>query len=117
MNIHSWQWIWLNNDAFAKVGTDVPANWDEFVAAAPALREAGVAPLAVGSQSWQQAGAITEVLAVAIAGPEAWEQVNIQKDADVAAGQPTLLCSKQPQPRVSCRKTSPFLTGTSQQPQ
>ena len=86
VNIHSWQWIWLNNDAFAKAGTDVPANWDEFVAAAPALREAGVAPLAVGSQSWQQAGAITEVLAVAIAGPEAWEQVNVQKDADVAAG-------------------------------
>jgi glucose/mannose transport system substrate-binding protein len=86
VNIHSWQWIWLNNGAFEKAGVAVPANWDEFVAAAPALREAGVAPMATGSQSWQSSGMITEVLAVAIAGPEAWEQVNVDKDASVAAG-------------------------------
>lgn len=86
VNIHSWQWIWLNNEAFEKAGMDVPSNWDEFVAAAPALREAGVAPLAVGQQAWQSNGLITEVLAVAIAGPEAWEEVNVNKNADVAAG-------------------------------
>jgi glucose/mannose transport system substrate-binding protein len=86
VNIHSWQWIWLSNDAFAKAGTDVPTNWDEFVAAAPALRAAGIAPMATGQQAWQSSGMITEVLAVAIAGPEAWEEVNVNKNADVAAG-------------------------------
>ena len=37
VNIHSWQWMWLSNKAFADAGVAVPKNWDEFVAAAPAL--------------------------------------------------------------------------------
>ena len=39
VNIHSWQWLWLSNKAFEDAGVPVPTNWDEFVAAAPALRE------------------------------------------------------------------------------
>jgi len=85
VNIHSWQWIWLSNGAFEKAGVDVPANWDEFVAAAPALREAGIAPLATGSQAWQSSGLITNVLAVNIAGTDAWRKVNVDKDAEFAA--------------------------------
>jgi glucose/mannose transport system substrate-binding protein len=85
VNIHSWQWLWLSNQAFADAGVDVPANWDEFVAAAPALEAAGKIPLAMGQQAWQSSGAFG-VMTVAIAGPEAWLQVNHDKNADVAAG-------------------------------
>ena len=46
VNIHSWQWMWLSNKAFADAGVPVPTNWDEFVAAAPALEKAGKVPLA-----------------------------------------------------------------------
>ena len=42
INIHSWQWLWLSNGAFEKAGVAVPNNWDEFVAAAPALEKAGI---------------------------------------------------------------------------
>src|SRR5690606_8256658 len=38
INIHSWEWLWLSNKAFEDAGVDVPTNWEEFVAAAPALR-------------------------------------------------------------------------------
>lgn len=85
VNIHSWQWLWLSNDAFEKAGVDVPSNWDEFVAAAPALREAGITPLAVGGQSWQTSGAFN-VLMVALAGPEVLVKVYGDKDAELAAG-------------------------------
>ena len=85
VNIHSWQWIWLSHAAFEKVGTPVPTNWDEFVAAAPKLREAGIVPLAMGNQAWQASGAFG-VMAIAIAGQDAWSAVNIDKNADVAAG-------------------------------
>jgi glucose/mannose transport system substrate-binding protein len=85
VNIHSWQWIWLSHQAFADAGVDVPANWDEFVAAAPALRAAGKVPLAMGNQPWQSSGAFG-VMTIAIAGAEAWSAVNIDKDAEVAAG-------------------------------
>ena len=85
VNIHSWQWIWLSHKAFADAGVDVPANWDEFVAAAPALEAAGKIPLAVGQQPWQSTGAFN-VMAIAIAGQDAWSKVYIDKDAEAAAG-------------------------------
>lgn len=85
VNIHSWQWLWLSNAAFEQAGVAVPTNWDEFVAAAPALEAKGIIPLAVGGQPWQSAGAF-DVLMVAIAGKETFEKVFKDKDADVAAG-------------------------------
>lgn len=85
VNIHSWQWLWLSNQAYADAGVDTPTNWDEFVAAAPALEAAGKIPLAMGQQSWQSSGAFG-VMAIAIAGIDAWSAVTIDKDAEVAAG-------------------------------
>lgn len=86
VNIHSWQWLWLSNAAFEKAGVAVPTNWDEFVAAGPALREAGITPLAVGGQSWQTSGAFN-VLMVALAGPDILVKVYGDKDAELAAGE------------------------------
>ncbi len=85
VNIHSWQWLWLSNAAFKKAGVPVPKNWDEFVAAAPALEKAGIIPLALGGQPWQAAGAF-DVLMVAIAGKDVFENVFAKKDEEVAAG-------------------------------
>ncbi len=85
INIHSWQWMWLNNAAFEKIGKPVPTNWDELAAAAPDLMKAGIIPLAMGGQSWQSAGAFS-VLQVAIGGEDLWKKINVDKDAEAAAG-------------------------------
>ena len=85
VNIHSWQWLWLSNKAFEDVGVPVPTNWDEFVAAAPKLREAGKIPLAVGGQPWQTSG-VFNVLLVALGGKDVFNKVYGDKDAEVAAG-------------------------------
>jgi glucose/mannose transport system substrate-binding protein len=85
VNIHSWQWLWLSNAAFESAGVAVPKNWDEFVAAAPALEAKGIIPLAVGGQPWQSAGAF-DVLMVAIAGKDTFHKVFKDKDEAVAAG-------------------------------
>lgn len=85
VNIHSWQWMWLSHQAYEDIGQPVPTNWAEFVASAPALREAGKQPLAMGGQSWQQSGAFG-VMAVALAGLDPWLAVNRDKNAEVAAG-------------------------------
>lgn len=85
VNIHSWQWLWLSNAAFEKAGVAVPKNWDEFVAAGPALEKAGIVPLAVGGQPWQAAGAF-DVLMVAIAGKDTYYKVFKDKDEEAAAG-------------------------------
>jgi glucose/mannose transport system substrate-binding protein len=85
INIHSWQWLWLSNKAFADAGVAVPKNWDEFVAAAPALEKAGKIPLAIGGQPWQTTGAFN-VLIPAIAGKDIFLKVYKDKDEAVAAG-------------------------------
>ncbi len=85
VNIHSQQWLWLSNPAFEKAGVAVPKNWDEFVAAAPALEKAGIIPLAMGQQPWQTSLAF-QVLVVAIGGQDVYQKVYGDKDAAVAAG-------------------------------
>lgn len=85
VNIHSAQWMWLSHAAYETAGVPVPANWNEFVDSAPKLVEAGILPLAMGQQGWQQNlafGAIT----IAVAGTEAWREVTVNKNADVARG-------------------------------
>lgn len=85
VNIHSGQWIWLSHAAYAKAGVAVPTDWNEFVESAPALEAAGILPLAMGQQGWQQNlafGAIT----IAVAGLDAWKDVTVNKNADTARG-------------------------------
>ncbi len=85
VNIHSAQWIWLSHAAYEKAGASVPTDWNEFVASAPELQAAGILPLAMGQQGWQQNlafGAIT----IAVAGVDAWREVTVNKNADVARG-------------------------------
>lgn len=84
-NIHSQQWLWLNNAVFEDNGLAVPQNWDEFVAAAPTLREKGIIPLAQGQQAWQ-IQLMFNVLMVSIGGPELFDKVYGELDADYAAG-------------------------------
>ncbi len=83
INIHSWQWMWLNRSVFLDNGMSVPQNWNEFVAFAPRLRKAGVIPLATGD-GWQING-MRDVLRIAIGGPALHEAIN-QKDLKAAAG-------------------------------
>ena len=80
INIHSWQWMWLNRHVFEDNGIPVPTNWAELVEAAPKLREAGVIPLATG-QPWQVDG-IRNVMQVAIGGVDNYLAVNGDKDPE-----------------------------------
>jgi glucose/mannose transport system substrate-binding protein len=85
VNIHSPEWLWLSNKAYADAGIPVPTNWSEFVASAPALEAAGKLPLALGNQPWQSNlafGAIT----IAIGGLDLWKSINLDKNMEAAAG-------------------------------
>jgi glucose/mannose transport system substrate-binding protein len=85
INIHSWQWLWLSNAAFKTAGVAVPKDWNEFVAAAPALKKAGIQPLALGGQPWQANG-LFDTLLISLGGKDLYEKVYKDKDAKVAAG-------------------------------
>ena len=85
VNIHSFQWMWLNRAVFEQNGIAVPTNWAEFAAAAPALKDKGVTPLAVGGEPWQING-MANVFMVALGGVDLYRAINVDKNAEVAAG-------------------------------
>lgn len=85
VNIHSWQWLWLSNAAFEKIGVPVPKDWNEFVAAGPKLREAGLQPLAVGGSAFQVNG-LFDTLVIALGGTDLYNKVYKDKDEETAAG-------------------------------
>ena len=64
---------------------NVPTNWDEFVAAAPALEKAGILPMAMGQQGWQQSGAFNVFMA-SLLPSEVFMSVYGDKDTAVAGG-------------------------------
>jgi glucose/mannose transport system substrate-binding protein len=85
VNIHSDQWLWLNNQVYEDLGLPVPTNWNEFVVTADEVAAAGKQPLALGGQPWQSSLAFN-VMAIGIAGQDVWLQVYRDKDEAAAAG-------------------------------
>jgi glucose/mannose transport system substrate-binding protein len=54
VNIHNPTWFWYSKAAWAKAGATEPKNADEFFAALDKLKAAGLVPLALGGQGWQE---------------------------------------------------------------
>lgn len=84
VNIHSFQWMWVNRHVFEDNGLKVPTTWAEFVTEAPKLKEKGVTPLAVGGEPWQING-MAGVFQIAIGGVDLYKKIQINKDAEAAA--------------------------------
>jgi glucose/mannose transport system substrate-binding protein len=55
INIHSVNWVWINKAVLDKIGGTEPKNFDEFLALLDKAKAAGVIPLALGGQPWQEA--------------------------------------------------------------
>lgn len=82
VNIHSWQWMWVNRHVYEDNGMAVPTNWNEFVASAPELKAKGIIPLATGGD-WQINGA-RGVINVALMGQDAMNKLN---EGDISVAQ------------------------------
>ena len=87
VNIHSWPWAWYSKAAFQKAGLPEPKNFDEFVADAPKLKEAGIIPFAIGGDGngWQIKGAFDQLL-LEVLGIEGRDKMYGDKDLTIAGG-------------------------------
>ncbi len=81
VNIHSWQWMWINNDVYKQVGLPIPQTFEEFLAGAPTIQDAGIIPLALGGQGWQESG-MFDVVASSIMGFPLMQSIYRDKDVD-----------------------------------
>ena len=55
VNVHSVNWLWINKAVMDKIGGKEPKTFDELVALLDKAKAAGVTPLALGGQAWQEA--------------------------------------------------------------
>lgn len=80
VNVHRVNWLWANPEAFKKAGAKVPTNWNEFFAAAEALKKAGIIPVAHGGQNWQDFTTF-ESVALGVGGADFYKKALVQLDA------------------------------------
>ena len=79
INIHSVNWIWVNKAVMDKIGGTEPKNFDAFVALLDKAKKAGVIPLALGGQPWQEATMFDSVV-MSTAGPGFYKKAFIDLD-------------------------------------
>ena len=84
VNLHSQQWMWTNRKVFEDAGIVPPKDWNELMAAAPALQEKGIQPLSL-AQGWP-IGILVQDLLLAIAGTENYIAVYKDRNLDIAKG-------------------------------
>ena len=79
VNLHNENWVWYNKAVLAKVGAKEPTNLDEMFAAMDKVKAAGITPLALGGQGWQEGITFRGVL-LAVGGQDLYFKTFKDKD-------------------------------------
>jgi glucose/mannose transport system substrate-binding protein len=79
VNIHSVNWIWINKTVMEKIGGTEPKSFDELTALLDKAKQAGVIPLALGGQPWQEATMFDSVV-TSTGGVEFYKKAFIDLD-------------------------------------
>ena len=81
VNVHSVNWLWINKAVMDKIGGTEPKNFDDFIALLDKAKAAGVIPLALGGQNWQEATMFDSVV-LSTGGPEFYKKAMNDLDDD-----------------------------------
>jgi glucose/mannose transport system substrate-binding protein len=84
VNLHSDQWMWTNRKVFKDAGLEPPKNWNELVAAAPALQAKGIIPLAA-AEGWPIRLLLSDI-SVAVGGVPLKIKIFKERNLEAAAG-------------------------------
>jgi glucose/mannose transport system substrate-binding protein len=79
MGVHGTDWLWYNKKIFDRLGLTPPTTLAEFKVVAEKLKAAGIIPLALGGQDWQE-GKLFEDIVLAIGGPEFYRKALLEQD-------------------------------------
>ncbi|WHO74089.1 ABC transporter substrate-binding protein [Rhizobium sp. BT03] len=73
VNVHSVNWLWINKAVMDKIGGTEPKSFDELIALLDKAKAAGVIPLALGGQNWQEATMFDSIV-LSTGGPEFYKK-------------------------------------------
>ena len=79
VNVHRTNWLWVNKPLLDRLNLSAPQTWEEFDAAAEAIRAAGYQVIAQGDQPWQHA-TLFETVALSVGGPEYYHSAYVDHD-------------------------------------
>jgi len=73
VNVHSVNWLWMNKAVMDKIGGTQPKTFDDLIALLDKAKKAGVTPLALGGQNWQEATMFDSVV-LSTGGPDFYKK-------------------------------------------
>ncbi|MFS8146761.1 ABC transporter substrate-binding protein [Rhizobium sp. BR 249] len=73
VNVHSVNWLWINKAVMDKIGGSEPKTFDDLIALLDKAKAAGVIPLALGGQNWQEATMFDSIV-LSTGGPEFYKK-------------------------------------------
>lgn len=83
VTVHADNWMFYNTKVLQQLGLSAPKTWDAFLADAPKIKAAGITPIALGGQPWQERVFFNSVL-VGVAGKDAYRKLFVEKNAEFA---------------------------------
>jgi glucose/mannose transport system substrate-binding protein len=84
VNVHSVNWLWINKAVMDKIGGTEPKTFDDFIVLLDKAKAAGVTPLALGGQNWQEATMFDSVV-LSTGGPEFYKKAFNDLDEEALA--------------------------------
>ena len=82
---HRENMLWINHKLLQQVGGKIPTNWDEFDALADKFKAAGVIPLALGGEDWQEAELFSDIL-IGSQGKDFYKKAIVDLQPDALSG-------------------------------
>ncbi|NKN37221.1 carbohydrate ABC transporter substrate-binding protein [Agrobacterium sp. a22-2] len=73
VNVHSVNWLWINKAVMDKIGGTEPKSFEDLIALLDKAKAAGVIPLALGGQNWQEATMFDSIV-LSTGGPEFYKK-------------------------------------------
>jgi len=73
VNVHSVNWLWINKAVMEKIGGKQPKTFEDLIALLDKAKAAGVIPLALGGQNWQEATMFDSIV-LSTGGPEFYKK-------------------------------------------
>jgi glucose/mannose transport system substrate-binding protein len=89
LDMHRANWVWINTKLMEKVGGKPPETFEQLVELGKKFKEAGVVPLAIGGQPWQQ-GVVFDSAVLAVGGPDFYRKAFVDLDPE-ALGSDTMV--------------------------
>ncbi|WP_431310658.1 ABC transporter substrate-binding protein [Labrys miyagiensis] len=81
VNLHSVNWLWINKAVLDKIGGTEPKTFDDLIVLLGKAKAAGVVPLALGGQNWQEATMFDSVV-LSTGGPDFYKKAFNDLDDD-----------------------------------